>query len=436
MRDHDRPRPRSTGRLPLRPARSRSASPSTTSVAIGLVFGFLPARRAAQLDPIERAAGGVMRAFLDRHPPRDPRDHAQPAARGAHGARDPHRRRRGRHGHRARVGRARARLGSRSRRSGSNFIIVFPQSVQASGRARRPGARPAPHRGRRRARSLRESASVLAVAPVAARRRAGRLRRSELVDPGHRHDASPYPHGAQLDGRARGAAWDAHDEAAKTKVVRPRRDRRARTSSAPRTRSGARSASVATRTASSACSSRRGRRRSVAIRTTSSSCRSAACAPRMLHTRPGIRRGRSSSRRRRRRRRDRAVEQIDAILRQRHRIGRGRDARLRDAHAEGVPGDAGRRSTTCSPRCSSCIAGDQPPRRRHRRHEHHARQRHRADARDRDPHGHRRARGGHPACSSSSRRSSLALLGGIAGAVLGSVAIMGFRRDRSSGRWT
>ena len=49
---------------------------------------------------------------------------------------------------------------------------------------------------------------------------------------------------------------------------------------------------------------------------------------------------------------------------------------------------------------------------RHRHHEHHAGERHRADARDRRPHGGGREAAGHPRASSSSRRSSLAVAAG------------------------
>ena len=73
-------------------------------------------------------------------------------------------------------------------------------------------------------------------------------------------------------------------------------------------------------------------------------------------------------------------------------------------------------------------------RRRHRHHEHHARQRHRAHARDRHPHGRRRARPRHPRSSFSSKRSPSARSAASIGIALGVAASQAVIRATWAGR--
>jgi putative ABC transport system permease protein len=99
---------------------------------------------------------------------------------------------------------------------GSNFIIVFPQSVQASGArgAQGAGMRLTEDDGRA---ILRDSSSVLAIAPVV---------RAVVQAVYGDQNWSTQVAGTTLSYLtvrnwpvARGTAWDTHDEAAKTKVV-------------------------------------------------------------------------------------------------------------------------------------------------------------------------------------------------------------------------
>ena len=127
----------------------------------------------------------------------------------AHGARDPHRRRRRRHGHRARR-RARASTCRQQIQAiGSNFIIVFPQRSQASGArgAQGAGMRLTEDDGRA---ILRDASSLVAIAPVAAR---AACRSSTAIRTGRRRSSArresyftvrnwPVERGASL-GRAR-----------------------------------------------------------------------------------------------------------------------------------------------------------------------------------------------------------------------------------------
>ncbi len=100
----------------------------------------------------------------------------------------------------------------------------LPPVAQASGKrggARASGVRLTEDDGRA---ILRESTSIVAVAPVLRAARADRLRRPELEHEHHRHDAAVLP-GAQLEASRAATMWD-----------EPRRDRRRprSSSSAPR----------------------------------------------------------------------------------------------------------------------------------------------------------------------------------------------------------
>jgi putative ABC transport system permease protein len=111
---------------------------------------------------------------------------------------------------------ARERVSMQIQAIGSNFMIVFPQSTQASGArgAQGSGMRLTEDDGRA---ILREASSVLAVAPV--------IRSVVQAVYGDQNWATQVA-GTTLSylvvrdwALARGAAWDAHDEATKSKVV-------------------------------------------------------------------------------------------------------------------------------------------------------------------------------------------------------------------------
>ena len=95
--------------------------------------------------------------------------------------------------------------------------------------------------------------------------------------------------------------------------------------------------------------------------------------------------------------------EIDALLRQRHRIGPGQEADFTHALAGGDRLDLG--ADVEDPVDPARLGRrDLAPRRRHRHHEHHAGLGHRAHARDRHPHGDRRQGEARPRSSSCSRR--------------------------------
>ena len=147
---------------------------------------------------------------------------AQPAARLAHGARHPHRRRRRRHGHRARRRRARERRRSRSSRSARTSSSSSRRAAQASGARGAPGQRRAPDRGRRRARSC---ASRPASSP--SRRSCGRSAQIVYGDQNWTTNVvgttlAVLP-GPQLDGRARRRLGRAR-RGRQVQGRRPRRD--------------------------------------------------------------------------------------------------------------------------------------------------------------------------------------------------------------------
>ena len=101
---------------------------------------------------------------------------------------------------------------------GSNFIIIFPQSRAGLGRARRAGQRRAPDRGRRRAPSCASRPASSAIAPACGR--SGRS--STATRTGTRTSSappSPYFAGARLGGRRAASCGTTHDEAVKSKVV-------------------------------------------------------------------------------------------------------------------------------------------------------------------------------------------------------------------------
>ena len=319
---------------------------------------------------------------------------AQPDARVAHRARHPHRRRRGRHRDRARRSGAREHVSQQIQAIGSNFIIIFPQRVQASGARGAPGRAACASPRRTDAPSCASRRACVAIAPAAPLGGAGRLRGPELVDPGHRHDPAVLRR-CETGRSSAAAAWDAHDEATKAKVVRPRRDRGRGTSSAPRTPSAARV--------------RIGRYpyRVVGVLASKGEAPfgldqddivlmpSASFRARVLHTPPGFAGVLMASADARPRR------PTAPCARSTRSSGSGTTSRrarrrLRDPHAEGVRRAAGDKIYGILTDLLVFVAAISLDRRRHRRHEHHARERHRADARDRDPHGHRRARERHP----------------------------------------
>jgi putative ABC transport system permease protein len=91
-----------------------------------------------------------------------------------------------------------------------------------------------------------------------------------------------------------------------------------------------------------------------------------------------------------------AAEGITTVLRQQHRIGRGRGGRLHRARHDGdVRGVAHGEPSDDEPARGDRV--DLAPRRRHRHHEHPARVGRRADARDRHPSRRRREGPAHPA---------------------------------------
>jgi len=111
---------------------------------------------------------------------------------------------------------ARERVSRQIQAIGSNFMIVFPQSIQASGArgAQGSGMRLTEDDGRA---IIREASSVLAVAPV--------IRSAVQVVYGDQNWSTQVA-GTTLSYLtvrnwpvARGAAWEAHDEATKSKVV-------------------------------------------------------------------------------------------------------------------------------------------------------------------------------------------------------------------------
>ncbi len=111
---------------------------------------------------------------------------------------------------------AREHVGQQIQAIGSNFIIVFPQSVQASGArgAQGAGMRLTEDDGRA---ILRDSSNIVAIAPA--------VRSAVQVVYGDQN-WSTQAIGTTLSYLTvrnwtvdRGAAWDTHDEAAKTKVV-------------------------------------------------------------------------------------------------------------------------------------------------------------------------------------------------------------------------
>ena len=133
--------------------RRRRAGPSGSSSASSR----RGARRSSTRSP--RCGWSEVKRRPRRHPPRPPRDRAQPASRLAHRPRHPHRRRGGRHRHRARRGRARRDGRRRSSRSGRTSSSSSRRAPPVSGGARRAGERQAPDRGGRRA-IVREATSV------------------------------------------------------------------------------------------------------------------------------------------------------------------------------------------------------------------------------------------------------------------------------------
>ncbi len=111
---------------------------------------------------------------------------------------------------------ARDNVSSQIQSIGSNFIIVFPQNAQASGARGAQGSGPRITEDDGRA-VLRESTSVVAVAPM--------LRSLAQIVSGDRNWSTNVT-GTTLAyfkvrnwNVVRGAAWDVHDEATKSKVV-------------------------------------------------------------------------------------------------------------------------------------------------------------------------------------------------------------------------